>query len=118
MTEHQLSPILPCNNIDATQTFYERLGFAVTAGDEGFRIMADGRGWQIALRPAERGWVIPDRNSHGLFLYCEDVDAIADKVRDIMRKSIAETERLVGESDEMLRRHRQECEDDDVQSDN
>ncbi len=30
-----------------------------------------------------------------------------------MRKSIAETERLVGESEEMLRRHRQEREDDD-----
>ncbi len=35
-----------------------------------------------------------------------------------LRESIAETERLVGESDEMLRRHRQECEDDDTQSDN
>ena len=34
-----------------------------------------------------------------------------------LRESIAETERLVGESDEMLRRHRKECEDDDIQSD-
>ena len=30
-----------------------------------------------------------------------------------MRDSIAETDRLVGESDAMLRRHRQEREDDD-----
>lgn len=30
-----------------------------------------------------------------------------------LRKSIAETERLVGESDKMLRRHRKECEDDE-----
>lgn len=30
-----------------------------------------------------------------------------------MRESIAETDRLVGESDAMLRRHRQEREDDD-----
>ena len=30
-----------------------------------------------------------------------------------LRESIAETDRLVGESDKMLRRHRQECEDDD-----
>lgn len=29
-----------------------------------------------------------------------------------LRKSIQETERLVGESDKMLRRHRQECDDD------
>ena len=34
--------------------------------------------------------------------------------QDILRKSIAETERLVGESDAMLRRHRQECDDDDA----
>ena len=30
-----------------------------------------------------------------------------------LRKSIAETERLVGESEEMLKRHRKECEDGD-----
>ena len=34
-----------------------------------------------------------------------------------LRESIAETERLVGESEKMLRRHRQECEDDDRESD-
>ena len=34
--------------------------------------------------------------------------------QDDLRKSIAETERLVGESDEMLRRHRRECEEDDA----
>ena len=31
-----------------------------------------------------------------------------------LRKSIAETERLVNESDKMLRRHRKECDDDDA----
>ena len=30
-----------------------------------------------------------------------------------LRESISETERLVGESDKMLRRHRHESEDDD-----
>ena len=34
-----------------------------------------------------------------------------------LRESIAETERLVGQSEQMLRRHRQECEDDDRESD-
>lgn len=33
-----------------------------------------------------------------------------------LRKSISETERLVGESDKMLRRHRQECDDDDAEA--
>ena len=82
MTAHQLSPILPCNDINATQAFYERLGFKMAGGDDGFRILSDGRGWQIVLRPAEHGWVIPERNSNGLFLFCDDVDAIADQVRD------------------------------------
>ena len=31
-----------------------------------------------------------------------------------LRSSIAETERLVDESDKMLRRHRKECDDDDA----
>ena len=31
-----------------------------------------------------------------------------------LRKSIAETERLVGESEKILRRHRKECEEDDA----
>ena len=30
-----------------------------------------------------------------------------------LRESISETERLVGESDEMLRRHRKECDEDE-----
>ena len=84
MIQHQAAVILPCNDIDSTQAFYERLGFAMTSGESGFRILADGKGWQIALRPAEPGWVVPERNSNGLYLYCEDVDAVADRVREII----------------------------------
>ena len=84
MTEHHACPILPCNDLDSTQAFYERLGFALVGGEPGYRILADGKGWRIALRPAEPGWVIPERNSHGLYLYCDDVDAIAERVRDII----------------------------------
>ena len=82
MSDHHVMPILPCNDCDATQAFYARLGFAQVGGEPGFRILADERGWRIALRPAEHGWVIPERNSHGIYLYVEDVDAVADKVRD------------------------------------
>jgi len=109
MTEHQLSPILPCNDIDVTQAFYERLGFAVIGGDAGFRIMADGGGWQIILRPAERGWVIPERNSHGLFLFCENVDAVAERIRELIiekgaphRKPWGTYEFAVGDPDGVL----------------
>ena len=34
--------------------------------------------------------------------------------QESLRESIAETERLVGESEKMLRGHRKECEDDDA----
>jgi hypothetical protein len=34
--------------------------------------------------------------------------------QDGLRKSIAETERLVDQSDEMISRHRKECEDGDA----
>ena len=35
-----------------------------------------------------------------------------------LRESIAETERLVDDSEKMLRRHRAECDEDDRESDN
>ncbi|MGZ8998078.1 MAG: VOC family protein [Allosphingosinicella sp.] len=109
MTQHQVSPILACNDVEVAQAFYERLGFAVAGGDPGFRIMSDGKGWRIALRPAEPGWVIPHRNAHGIFLYCDDVDAIADRVRDIIiekgaphRKPWGTYEFAVGDPDGVL----------------
>ncbi|MEO5773243.1 MAG: VOC family protein [Sphingomicrobium sp.] len=102
-------PILPCNDIDATQAFYERLGFAVTGGEAIFRIMTDGNDWQLALRHAEPGWVIPERNSHGIYLYCDDVEAVADRVRDIIvekgaphRKPWGMYEFAVGDPDGVL----------------
>jgi catechol 2,3-dioxygenase-like lactoylglutathione lyase family enzyme len=84
MIEHKAVAILPCNDIEATQAFYERLGFTTVAGDPKFRFLGDGRGWQIALRPAEPGWVIPGRNSNGLYLYCDDVDSVAERVRGLI----------------------------------
>ena len=109
MSEHQASPILPCNDIDATQAFYERLGFALVAGDQGFRIMADGKGWQLALRPAEHGWVIPDRNSHGIYLYCEDVDAVADRVRLSSKRTLRTVSRGAYTSSQLAIRMASSC---------
>jgi catechol 2,3-dioxygenase-like lactoylglutathione lyase family enzyme len=112
MTPHGLMAILPCNDVAATQAFYARLGFAAVGGDDGFRIMrveGTGGGWQIALRPAEPGWVIPDRNSHGIYLYCDDVDAVAARVRDLIiergaphRKPWGMYEFAVGDPDGVL----------------
>ena len=82
--DHRATTILPCNDLAATQAFYERLGFTVTGDHGDYRILADGNGWHLHLRSAEPGWVIPERNSHGIYLYSEDVDAVADRVRSII----------------------------------
>src|SRR3954463_12769579 len=120
MTQHHAAAILPCNDIDSTQAFYERLGFAMTGDEPGFRILTDGRGWRIALRPAELGWVIPERNSHGLYLYCDDVDAVADRVRDLIiekgaphRKPWGMYEFAVGDPDGVLVRIGRPSREDD-----
>ncbi len=82
--EHMLVTILPCNDLAASQAFYEWLGFALTGNYSGYRILEDGRGWHLHLRAAEPGWVVPGRNPAGIYLYAEDVDAVADRVRDII----------------------------------
>ena len=81
---HGAVAILPCNDLQASRAFYERLGFEVTGDHGNFLILSDGRGWHLHLRTAEPGWVIPERNSHGLYLFAEDVDAVADRVRDLI----------------------------------
>lgn len=82
--EHHATAILPCNDLAASQAFYERLGFALTSDYGDYRLLADGRGWHLHLRSAEPGWVVPARNPFGLYLYVEDVDEVADRVRDLI----------------------------------
>lgn len=81
---HEAVAIVPAGDLDASQAFYERLGFEL-AGDYGhYRILADGRGWHLHLNRVE-GW--PPRvedNPFGLYLYVEDVDAVADRVRELI----------------------------------
>jgi len=84
MLEHRTTPILACNDLAATQAFYERLGFFVTGDHGDYRILTDGKGWHLHLQSAEPGWVIPGRNAQGIYLYAEDVDAVADRVRDLV----------------------------------
>ena len=51
------------------------------------------------------------KRSERLTHQAKEVEASQDE----LRKSISETERLVDESDKMLRRHREELEDDDAE---
>ena len=76
--KQQLTAILPCNDLDAAQKFFERLGFRRDAGGpDDYRMMSDGLGGHIHLVLAVKGWLTPGRNPFGLYLYRESVDALA-----------------------------------------
>ena len=74
-----LVTILPCNDLDASERFYNRLGFVrrVESGDTDYRILSNGSGGHLHLTRAEEGWLTSGRNPFGLYLYLEDVDGLA-----------------------------------------
>ncbi len=74
---HSLAAILPCNDMARSLTFYGRLRFQLVRGDEEYAILNDGKGAQIHLQPAVKGWLVPGCNPFGLYLYTEEVDELA-----------------------------------------
>ncbi len=76
-----LVAILPCRDLDVSERFYARFGFIRDPGQEawkdGYRMLSRPDGARLHLRPAEDGWVVPERNPFGLYLYAEDVEALA-----------------------------------------
>jgi hypothetical protein len=81
---HALTAILPCNNLDASEAFYNRLGFTrpdsekpTNKAEDTYRILSDGKGGHLHLIDAVEGWLVPGRNPFGLYLYTEAVDALA-----------------------------------------
>ena len=77
---HSLTAILPCNDLDASETFYARLGFTHREGDDDYRMLSDGRGGELHLTAAVEGWLVPGRNPFGLYLYVEGVDELAARM--------------------------------------
>ena len=76
----RLTAILPCNDLDASEAFYNRLGFHRPEGAdtyEDYRMLSDGKGGEIHLQPAVEDWLVPGRNPFGLYLYTDKVDALA-----------------------------------------
>ncbi|OAF00891.1 glyoxalase [Bradyrhizobium centrolobii] len=79
-----LTAILPCNDLDASENFCARLGFTRTGddkpaeGDDSYRILSDEKGGHLHLTQAVEGWLIRGRNPFGLYLYTEEVDALAE----------------------------------------
>jgi catechol 2,3-dioxygenase-like lactoylglutathione lyase family enzyme len=84
-----MTAILPCNDLDASERFYHRLGFARSdrqrpgAGEaDTYRLLSNGKGGYLHLTDAVDGWLVPGRNPFGLYLYLEDVDALAAEFGD------------------------------------
>jgi predicted lactoylglutathione lyase len=87
-----LTAILPCNDLDASEAFYSRLGFTrpdadKEAGDT-YRMLSNGQGGFLHLTDAVEDWLVPGRNPFGLYLYVEDVDGMAARFGDEIVGSI------------------------------
>jgi catechol 2,3-dioxygenase-like lactoylglutathione lyase family enzyme len=90
--EQGLCAILPCNDLDASEVFYRRLGFTrdqserpSDPAEDTYRILNNGEGGHLHLTDAVEGWLIPGRNPFGLYLYIENVDQLAQEfAREIL----------------------------------
>lgn len=80
---HHIAAILPCSDLDASTAFYERLGLSVVSDHGSYRLLEDGKGWQLHLtNEAQPTWPERDQNPFGLYLYSADVDALAAAAGD------------------------------------
>lgn len=82
--DHRVVAIVPASDMDASEAFYRRLGFEVVSDHGDYRILADARGWHLHLNRMP-GWPAKvEDNPFGLYLYVDDVDAMADRVRELI----------------------------------
>lgn len=81
--QHHIAAILPCSDLDASTAFYEKLGLSVVSDHGSYRLLEDGKGWQLHLtNEAPKGWLVPRQNPFGLYLYTERVAELAERARD------------------------------------
>lgn len=71
--------IVPAVDLDASQAFYERLGFRATSvfAHNGYRILHDPRGASVHLTAVPTGTVDPATNAHGVYFYVDNVRELA-----------------------------------------
>jgi len=81
---HRLTAILPCNDLDASEAFYRRLGFTHRDRPDDYRMLSNSQGAELHLAPAVEGWLIPGQNPFGLYLYAENVDELAERMGDLV----------------------------------
>tara|TARA_B100000678_G_scaffold240513_1_gene211237 strand:+ start:510 stop:857 length:348 start_codon:yes stop_codon:yes gene_type:complete len=82
--QHHAVAIVPSSNLDASEAFYRRLGFDLASDYGHYRILDDGKGWHLHLTHSP-GWPRKvEDNPFGLYLYVDNVDEVADRVRDLI----------------------------------
>ena len=72
------TPNLPSRDLEATETFYARIGFGTDFRDEGWMILRRG---DLVLEFFPHPRLKPSRSSFGACLRVEDVDALYDACR-------------------------------------
>lgn len=79
-----LTTILPCNDLNASERFYNRLGFSrpdsekpAPGEEDTYRILGSAKYGDLHLTDAVKGWLIPGKNPFGFYLSTPDVDALA-----------------------------------------
>jgi hypothetical protein len=80
--EHELIAVLPCNDVDASEAFYAKLGFVREAAYNDYRVLLDGKGAELHLNAAPEGWLVMGRNPFGLYLFAENVNELASSLSD------------------------------------
>ena len=76
--------VIPCNDLDAAEAWWNRLGFARPEDQDydDYRMLGNAEGAEVHLTDAVEGWVIPGQNPFGVYIYTPDVDGLAAKARD------------------------------------
>ena len=79
-----VAAIIPCNDVDAAERWWNRLGFSRPADQDygDYRMLSDGEGGEVHIQRAVMGWLIPGHNPFGVYVYTPRVGAIAEAMRD------------------------------------
>jgi len=81
---HRIVAIVPAHDMETSTAFYARLGLELVSDWGDYRILSDGRGWHLHLTRTP-GWPArPEDNPLGLYVYVEDVDAVAARLGDLL----------------------------------
>ena len=76
--------IVPCNDLQASLAFWERLGFTRAGGADTYVIMT-GWGCEVHLDQAGKGpWRVPEHNPFGVFIRTPEVEKLAARVDDLV----------------------------------